>query len=206
MSETGSAFLSGPFGLIYADPAWQYRDKCNAGKRGACHKYDVMSVDRIAELPVEDIAAPDCVLAMWWVGPMPDEALRVVRAWGFRLVNMNGFTGHKTTKHGKDHFGMGNWTRANVESCLIAVRGKPKRVSAGVRQIIHEPVREHSRKPDQVRDALVRLCGDVPRIELFARQCHSGWAAWGNELEGAACLATPAQRTAPSGLLGAWSA
>lgn len=172
----------GPFSLIYADPAWQYRDKANAGKRGAVHKYSVLTLPQIMALPVQQIAAPDCVLALWWVGPMPVEALRVARAWGFRLSNMNGFTWHKVTTNGRDHFGMGNWTRANVESCLIAVRGKPKRVCAGVRQLVHARLREHSRKPDEIRDALVRLCGDVPRVELFARHRFPGWAAWGNEL------------------------
>lgn len=168
--------------LIYADPPWTYNDKAAAGQRGAGFKYDLMTIEQLKQLNVGEIAAKDCLLAMWWVGPMPQEALDLVRAWGFTLKTMKGFTWHKLTKHGKDHFGMGNWTRANTEDCLFAVRGKPKRVNAGVRQIITSPIREHSRKPDEVRDALVQLMGDVPRIELFARQQHPGWAAWGNEL------------------------
>lgn len=169
--------------IIYADPAWQFNDKASAGERGACHKYSVMSVDDMCALPVADLAADDCLLAMWWVGAMPDEALKLVKAWGFKLKTTKGFTWHKLTKHGKDHFGMGNWTRANSEDCLFAVRGKPKRVSCGVPQLIHAKVREHSRKPDEARDRLVRLMGDVPRVELFARQKHDGWASWGNEVE-----------------------
>lgn len=169
--------------IIYADPPWLYRDKAAAGKRGASFKYPVMSLFEIATMRVAEIAARDSVLAMWWVGPMPGEALHVMACWGFRLVNMNGFTWHKTTVRGKDHFGMGNWTRANVESCLIAVRGKPKRISASVRQLVHAQRREHSQKPDQVRDALVELCGDVPRIELFAHQMHIGWDAFGNQIK-----------------------
>lgn len=171
------------FGLIYADPAWKYDNAANSKRQwgGAAGHYGLMSYEEIGRLPVREIAAENCLLAMWWVGPMPGEALYVVEEWGFRLVNMNGFTWHKTTKRGKDHFGMGNWTRGNAESCLIAVRGKPKRVSASVRQIVHAPRREHSRKPDQVRDALVRLCGDIPRIELFARVRAPGWSWVGNE-------------------------
>lgn len=171
------------YALIYADPPWSYNDQQNAGARGAAHKYGVMDMFAIAELPVWDIAADDCLLAMWHVGPMPLEALFVVKAWGFQLKTMKAFTWHKTTVHGKDHYGMGNWTRANSEDCLFAVRGKPQRINKGIRQLIHAQVREHSRKPDEVRDALVDLMGDVPRIELFARQQHVGWDSWGNEVE-----------------------
>lgn len=169
--------------IIYADPPWSYRDKANSGKRGACHKYEVMSLGDICALPVAEIAADDCLLAMWWVPPMPVEALQVIEAWGFTLKTMCGFTWHKTTKHGKDHFGMGNWTRANAENCLFAIKGKPKRVCAGVRQIVTAQVRKHSQKPTEVRDRLVCLMGDVPRIELFARDSAPGWDIWGNEIE-----------------------
>lgn len=168
--------------LIYADPPWQYRDKASAGKRGAVHKYRVMDLDAIKALPIDRIAAADCLLAMWWVPPMPTEALAVVDAWGFTFKTMKGFTWHKLTKHGKSLMGMGNWTRANTEDCLIATRGKPERRSAGVRQFIQAQHRGHSVKPDEVRDRLVDLVGDVPRIELFARSHAPGWDAWGDEV------------------------
>ena len=171
------------FNLIYCDPPWSYSDKANAGKRGASHKYPCMSVADLCALRVDEIAADNCLLAMWWVGPMPREAIQVCGAWGFTLKNMTGFTWHKLTKSGKDHFGMGHWTRGNVENVLLAIKGRPKRACAGVSQLIHAHTREHSRKPDEVRHALVRLMGDVPRIELFARQRHAGWSAWGNEID-----------------------
>lgn len=173
---------TGPFNLIYADPPWTYRDKCHAGKRGAGYKYPTMAVHEIAALPVPEITAPDCLLAMWWVGPQPAEALQVVDAWGFTLVNLLGFVWRKTTKHNREQFGMGNWTRANAECVLFAKKGKPKRIDAGVRQFVHAEVREHSRKPDEVRDSLVRLVGDVPRVELFVRERMPGWEAWGDGL------------------------
>jgi N6-adenosine-specific RNA methylase IME4 len=174
---------SGPFNLIYCDPPWRYRDKAAAGKRGASFKYPTLGVDDLAQIPVASIAAPDCLLAMWWVGPQPQEALDLMTAWGFRIQNMNGFTWHKTTKHGKNHFGMGRLTRGNCESCLFALKGKNQRVSASVSQFVEAPIREHSQKPDEVRDRLVQLMGDVPRIELFSRVTgKNGWVTWGNEV------------------------
>jgi N6-adenosine-specific RNA methylase IME4 len=175
--------MTTPYSIIYADPPWKYRDSCNAGLRGACHKYSVMSIEELCLLRgfIDDVAARDCFLAMWWVPPMPVEALTVVSAWGFQLKTMKGFTWRKLTRGGLEHFGMGHWTRANSEDCLFAVRGHPKPVSHSVRQIINAQVREHSRKPDEARDRLVQLLGDVPRIELFARQAMPGWDVWGNE-------------------------
>ena len=171
------------YSLIYIDPPWTYNDKCHAGQRGAGYKYPLMTLDSIKALPIARIAADDCLLAMWWVPPMPAEALAVIDAWGFKLKTMCGFTWHKTTKHGKDHFGMGNWTRANAENCLFATRGKPKRVCAGVRQLITAQVGKHSAKPPEARDRLVRLMGDVPRVELFARSATPGWDVWGFDVE-----------------------
>ena len=77
---------------------------------------------------------------------------------------------------------MGYYTRSNNEICLLAIKGKPKRVSKSVHQVIYEPLREHSRKPDTTRTRIVELCGDLPRIELFARQKVDGWDHWGNEV------------------------
>lgn len=174
---------SSRFALIYADPPWQFRDSCNSGCRGASHKYPVMSLKDICSLDVPAIAAPDCLLALWWVAAMPAEALEVVRAWGFTLRTMKGFTWHKRTASGASHFGMGHWTRANTEDCLFATRGHVKRASAAVRQFIDAPLGRHSEKPAEARSRLVELLGDVPRIELFARVKTPGWSAWGNEIQ-----------------------
>ena len=76
---------------------------------------------------------------------------------------------------------MGYWTRANAELCIIATKGSPKRQSRSVHQIIMSPIEQHSKKPDETRDRIVALMGDVPRIELFARQKTDGWDVWGNE-------------------------
>lgn len=174
--------LAESFHLIYADPPWQYRDKANAGKRGASHKYPVMRWQDIARLPVRDLAADDCLLAMWWVAPMVEEALRVVYQWEFRLVTMTGLTWAKVGATGRPAVGMGHWTRGNAENCLFAVRGRPKVVNKGVSQLIIAPRRAHSQKPEEAYDRLERLLGDTTRIELFARAHRAGWQSWGLEV------------------------
>lgn len=171
------------YDLIYADPAWLYRDSANSGKRGAEHKYKVMTVQEICRLPVWDLAADNCLLAMWWVPTQPEEALQVVKAWGFRLMTMKGFTWHKTNKNkGNSAIGMGHLTRSNSEDCLFAVKGRLlHRVNAGICQHQTAPRGAHSEKPVIFRELLVELVGDVRRIELFSRINPAGWDVWGNE-------------------------
>lgn len=171
------------YGLIYADPPWSYRDRNTNGNRGAGCKYPTLTLEELKRLPIAAIAAEDCILAMWWVPPQPQEALDLMGAWGFTLVNFNGFTWHKLTATGKSFFGLGHWTRGNCECCLIAKRGKPTRSSASISQFISAPIGPHSAKPPEVRDRLVQLCGDVPRIELFARTTAQDWDHWGNHLD-----------------------
>ena len=90
----------------------------------------------------------------------------------------------KQNKSGKGYFfGLGYWTRSNAEICLLAVRGKPKRISKKVFQLIVSPLQEHSKKPEEARKRIVELMGDLPRIELFARRQSVGWDVWGNEVE-----------------------
>ncbi|WP_336709735.1 MULTISPECIES: MT-A70 family methyltransferase [unclassified Cedecea] len=176
----------GKYSLIYADPPWSYRDKAADGDRGAGFKYPVMSVQDICRLPVWELAADNCLLAMWWVPTQPAEALKVVDAWGFKFMTMKGFTWNKCGKRQADKLvlGMGHMTRANSEDCLFAYKGNlPQRMNAGIVQSFTAPRLEHSRKPDHVREKLVQLLGDVPRIELFARQSSHGFDVWGNESE-----------------------
>lgn len=172
--------------VIYCDPAWQFNSKKTGGsfKSGAGQKYTVTGIDDMKSLPVANIADEDCLLVMWWVGAMPQEAIDLVHAWGFKLCNMNGFVWDKETKHGKDHFGMGHITRASTESAITAYRGKLSNliVDRGVRSRIRAKAGRHSEKPHEFRQAIEKLCGDVPRIELFARAEFDGWDCWGNEL------------------------
>lgn len=123
------------------------------------------------------------MLFLWATFPVLPDAFEVIKAWGFSYKAV-AFVWVKPNKHKAGWFyGMGRWTRANAEICLLAIKGTPVRNAKNVQQIISEPRREHSRKPDTVRERIVQLCGDVPRIELFAREAPAGWSAWGNEVE-----------------------
>ena len=169
------------FNIILADPAWSYNDKALAGNRGACCKYDVMNIEDIKNLEVGKIAADDCVLFLWCTYPKLNEVFDVIKSWGFEYKTV-AFTWVKKYRNGDNFMGMGRWTRANAEVCLLATKGKPKRISASVRQIIESVPERHSKKPNIVRDKIVELCGDLPRIELFARERAEGWSAWGLEI------------------------
>lgn len=166
--------------IIYADPPWQYDDKALAGNRGAGCKYDVMNIEQIKQLPVNQIADDECVLFLWATYPQLREAFDVIDAWGF-VYKTKAFTWIKKNKNGTLFMGMGNWTRANDEVCLLAVKGKPKRIRADVHSIIISDIQDHSEKPDEARTRIVKLLGDLPRIELFARSKIHGWDVWGND-------------------------
>lgn len=170
------------FGIIYCDPAWSYKDKCHAGERGAGYKYTTTSTEEMAQLPVIKIAAKDCACFMWATMPMLPDALSLMKSWGFQYKTVAFVWVKSNKKSDTDFFGMGNWTRANAEVCLLGIRGKPKRVSAAVRQVIRRPIMRHSEKPPEVRERIVTLMGDIPRVELFARVKTEGWSVWGNEI------------------------
>lgn len=142
-----------------------------------------MSIKDICALPVASLAKKDCALFLWITFPTLREALTVLDAWGFTYKTV-AFVWVKLNKKSPTLFwGMGYWTRANVELCLLATKGQPRRQSAGIHQVIASPVEQHSKKPDAVREKIVALMGDLPRVELFARQKTPGWDVWGNEVE-----------------------
>jgi N6-adenosine-specific RNA methylase IME4 len=170
------------YNIIYADPAWSYKDKATAGKRGAAFKYPTQTQEWICDLPVNEITDKDCFLFLWVTMPKLNEVMKVIESWGFSYKTC-AFTWVKRNKVSPSWFmGMGRWTRANPELCLLATKGKPKRISASVLSVVDEPIERHSKKPDVVKDKIIELCGDLPRIELFARQKTPGWDVWGNEV------------------------
>jgi len=170
--------------IIYADPPWQFKTYSDKGrKKSPDNHYDCMNVDEIKKIPIQDISDDDCILFLWITYPNLIDGLETIKSWGF-IYKTCAFSWIKKNKNKDSLFwGLGYWTRSNNEICLLATKGKPKRISKKVHQIIIEKIREHSRKPDCVRDRIVELCGDLPRIELFARQETPGWDCWGNELE-----------------------
>lgn len=170
------------YNIIYADPPWSYKDKASAGKRGACYKYDVMEQKDIKNIPIKEISAENSILFMWVTMPKLNECFDLIKSWGFEYKTCAFIWIKQNKKSDTLFWGMGNWTRANAEICLLATKGKPKRNSAKVHSVIMSKIREHSRKPDETRDRIVELCGDLPRIELFARQQIDGWDCWGNEV------------------------
>ena len=174
----------GHFGAILADPTWEFRtwSARGRGRSAERHYRSTLTLDEIKALPVSEIAAPDCVLFLWATWPCLFAALDVIAAWGFNYKTV-GYVFIKQTKRGNGlHWGTGYWTRANSEPCLLATRGKPKRLHADVHQVIIEPRREHSRKPDCTRERIERLVAG-PYLELFARSERPGWTAWGDELD-----------------------
>jgi N6-adenosine-specific RNA methylase IME4 len=176
--------------VIHADPPWHFHAWSHRGeKKGAVQHYPCMSLKDICALPVADIAAEDAALFLWVVQPMLPEAMRVIEAWGFEFRTVAFVWVKMPASWTPDQariqprLGLGYHTRSGAEQCWLAIRGKGyKRVKQGVEQVLHAPIREHSRKPDEIAQRIVELTGDLPRIELFARHRRPGWDAWGNQV------------------------
>ncbi len=144
--------------------------------------YPTMELEEIKDLPVKELADRDCVLFLWTTLPMIQEALQVIKAWGFEYKT-TAFVWIKLARHHDGIFwGLGYWTRSNAEICMLATKGHPRRVARNIHQVIISHVEEHSKKPAEARRRIEALTGDVPRIELFARRPASGWDVWGNEV------------------------
>ncbi len=180
---------SNHFGAILADPPWAYKTWSKKGtSRSADQHYDTMAPEDIASLPVGSIAADDCCLFLWATWPTLKDAFAIIDAWGFTFKTC-AFDWMKADVSTLDLFPdpktadmkMGHWTRSNSEPCLLATRGKPTRLSAGVRMGIIESARQHSRKPDAVYGRIEKLIAG-PYLELFARNSRPGWSSWGNQV------------------------
>ena len=169
--------------VIYADPPWHYRvwSKKGNGRSAEAH-YPTMSMKDIKRLPIAQIAERDAALFLWVTSPMLQEAWEVMESWGFTYKSVAFVWIKQNRKSDALFWGMGYWTRANAEICLLATRGHPKRVAKDVHQVILSHIEEHSKKPDDARKRIEQLMGDCARIELFARQKSPGWDVWGNEV------------------------
>lgn len=170
---------AGGFDLIMADPPWSYEMYSDAGyEKSPDAHYDTMPLDQIMAMPVEVLAARDCLLWLWAVGPMLPQALAVLDAWGFSYCT----SGHwvKQTKNGKQTFGTGYVLRNAGEPFLIAKRRSPK-TTKSTRNTIFGLARDHSRKPEECYVAAEKLMPDAKRLDLFSRQERAGWSNWGRE-------------------------
>ena len=136
------------------------------------------------QMPVSNIVADNAVLFLWCTWPFYKEALDVMNAWGFEFKTC-AFLWEKMGINGKDKVGMGFWTRSNTEYVLLGTtpKNKLRRKRSDVRQIYRSIPKRHSQKPDEFRQRIIRLMGDLPRIELFARQNldNQGWDTFGND-------------------------
>lgn len=171
------------YNIIYADPPWKYKvySKKGLGRSAESH-YPTMDLEAIKALPIDNLADKDCALFLWVTFPCLQEAFEVIKSWGFTYKTV-AFVWIKLNRISNSLFwGMGYWTRANAEFCILATKGHPKRQSCKVHQVVVTHIEEHSKKPSVVRDRIVELMGELPKIELFARQKTQGWDIWGNEL------------------------
>ena len=169
------------YSIILADPPWSFDA---GGNRHARHKYQVMSTDAIKALPVGQLAARNAGLILWALDPMLDVAIDVGRHWGFEFVTVHRYWA-KTLRSGKPgwHMGTGYGTRANPETALLFKTGSlgiP--ADRSVRRLLISPVREHSRKPDEIKPDIERMYPG-PYCELFARERRPGWDSWGNDVD-----------------------
>lgn len=168
--------------ILYVDPPWQYEQNRLSGV--AEKHYRTLTDEEIYSLPVGDIAAENCILFLWATGPKLREAFKAISSWGFDYRTLGFVWVKQNRKSPTWFFGLGFWTRSSTEVCLLAVKGKPRRVFAKVSQLIVSPLEEHSKKPDVVRDRIVELMGNLPRAELFARKKSPGWFCIGDEVDG----------------------
>lgn len=175
------------YNIIYADPPWDYGNTKNHDGQfwGMADKhYPVMKLEDIKNLPIHNIADDNCFLFLWTTSPFLEKSFEVVKAWGFKYATV-GFVWIKMKNDMSEvrGDGLGKYTISNAEYCLIARKGNYWREAKNVKQIIMTPKYKHSEKPKEIRDRIIQLCGDLPRIELFARQKPDGWDVFGNEVE-----------------------
>ena len=174
------------YSIIYADPPWGYNFPRT--RKAKNKDYALMKTNDICALPVKDLADENAVLFIWVIWNKLEDALKVIDAWGFTYKSCAFTWVKKNKKQDTLFWGMGMWTRQNSEVCLIATRGRPQRKSARVHSVIDSKIQSHSEKPQEARKRIVDLCGDLPRIELFARTQTEGWDVYGNEVKNSITL------------------
>ncbi len=194
------------YSILYSDCPWYYNARNNKDTKfglGA-RRYPVMKTKDIAALPIKNIAADNCALFLWATFPRLPDALIVMEAWGFdyktvafNWIKLNPRRYREGNIYGIPYlpspddtleyltfFGTGHYTKSNAEICLLGIKGRMEVKSNKVSSIIHHPRMQHSKKPPIVRDKIVKLFGDLPRVELFARDTVDGWDSIGLDIDG----------------------
>lgn len=170
----------GGYRTLIADPPWKLNDKLPWG--GSERHYKLMSTPDLMNFELPEMA-DDSILLLWRLSCFVEDAYKVCRAWGFtpktELIWL------KRTVKGNRWFGMGNYTRAEHETCIIATRGKPKPLIKNIRSTFEAPVGRHSAKPDEFYNIVEKLCAG-PYVELFARRHRPGWTCLGDQVGEAA--------------------
>lgn len=169
------------YNIIYMDPPWQYTTAAMRG--GTAPHYSTLSITDLRRYPILGLAHEDCVLLMWVVWPMLEQALELMRGWGFRY-STNYVSWVKLTKDGNLHTGTGNYTRANTEILIMGIRGQiPKYFQkTSFVNVLLSARRRHSEKPSEIKRMIEIMLGELPRIDLFSRDIFRlGWECWGNE-------------------------
>lgn len=176
------------FNVIYADPPWKFGSKAyQDGERNMLKleetQYDTMSLSDIKSLPILEICHKDCACFMWVTDSHLKEGIEVLEAWGF-VYKTVAFNWIKKYASGETCVNFAPWTLKSHEICLLGIRGTmgKYKISNNVRGLVEAERTKHSKKPAEVRKRIEKLFGDIPKIELFAREVVEGWAAWGDEV------------------------
>jgi len=164
----------GTFNVIYADPPWRY-EHARTENRAIENHYPTMDLQEICDLPIDNIAANDCMLFLWATAPKLEESIRVVESWGFTYRTCMVWV--------KDKIGMGYYARSQHELLLIAKRGDipAPPTNSRVSSVVRSPRGEHSKKPVEFYEIIEGMYPELRKIELFCRSPRQGWHVWGNQ-------------------------
>lgn len=179
--------LQGHYQCIVIDPPWFYRLRSKDKTHRNRIPYQPMRTEEILALPIPELCGSNgCILWLWFTNNHMIEAAQCLQTWGFELKTI--LTWEKVTKDGtKTHLGVGHWLRNSTEHCALAVRGNVKafsgRTLTNESTILHSPRREHSRKPENFYQLVDKLCPDITKLEMFARESRDGWDCWGDQAD-----------------------
>lgn len=181
-SDTFPPLPKDKFQVIYADPPWSMHNRKALMGWSPEQHYECVDFETLAKLPVNEVCDDRVMLACWVIQSRMPLCIEVCESWGFEYSTIGWCWDKQRTQ-------LGYYTAPSIELCLLfkhkqgGLRNTGLRVSQKEKQMIRSPRREHSRKPDEVRESIERLWPDAKRLELFARECHDGWTVWGNQSE-----------------------